>query len=148
VLTGPTDETRVTDSSVVVRGTVSPSTATVTILGQRVAVSNGSFTTQVPLTPGTNIIDVLAGAPEAVAAMDAVRVYRQALVQVPNVSGDSPGDAQQRLRTDGFVAKTHSTDGFLDSLLPISDGVCGTTPPAGRSLPPGSTITIVESVNC
>jgi hypothetical protein len=148
VLAGPVDQARVTDSSIVVHGTVSPASATVTIAGQRVPVTHGAFTADVSLTPGTNIIDVLAGAPHAAAAMGAVRVYRQALVHVPDVSGDSPGDAQSRLRAVGLVPKTVDNDPFFDSLLPISNGVCGTTPSAGRSVLPGSVVTVTVSKSC
>jgi hypothetical protein len=148
VLAAPVDGTRVTNASVAISGTVSPAGASVLVLGQRVTVRHGAFSAQVSLQPGTNIIDVMAGAPRAPAAMAAVRVFRQVLVSVPNLVGDSPSDATSALRARGLVARTRDNDGFLGALIPTSPSVCSTTPPGGRQVLPGSPVTVTVSKTC
>jgi len=55
----------VRDETVVLRGTVSPAGATVLVHGRRVEVAGGTFEATVGLEAGTNVIDVLASAPDA-----------------------------------------------------------------------------------
>jgi hypothetical protein len=146
-LTAPTDGARVTSDSITISGSVSPA-ASVLILGQRVPVARGAFTTRVSLQPGTNIIDVLAGAPHALATMTAVRVYRQVEVTVPDVSGDSPSAADRALQSAGLVARVVNNGQFFDFLIPTSPQVCSSSPGAGRSVAPGSTVTLSVSKTC
>src|SRR5437764_12282578 len=68
--------------SATITGTVSPSVATVLVLGHQVHVRRGGFSAEVALEPGTNIIDVLAGAPRSRDAMSAVRVVRLVYITV------------------------------------------------------------------
>jgi hypothetical protein len=148
-LSAPTAGTRVTSGSVVVSGTVSPAVgASVLVVGQHVTVTGGGFSTSVALQPGSNLIDVLAAAPRTRAAMTALRVYRLVDVTVPDLSGDTPGAATRALRALGFEARVQNSDQFFDFLLPISPEVCSSSPPAGRSLPPGSVVTLSVAKTC
>lgn len=131
-----------------IAGTVAPATATVLVLGRRVQVREGSFTTAVSLAPGTNIVDVLAGAPRERDAMSAVRVFRQVYVTVPDLSGDTPSAAQRQLTTLGLVADINKDDAFFSFLIPGGDSVCGTDPARGARLAPGSTVTVAVSKTC
>src|SRR5690349_2796771 len=70
----PTDSATTRGTSVTVRGTVEPSGATVTVLGQSAEVVGGSFTAQVDLQPGANVIDLAATAPRRGPALTAFRV--------------------------------------------------------------------------
>jgi hypothetical protein len=135
-------------ASATISGTVSPSGATVLVLGHTVTLHRGSFTTQVSLVPGTNIIDVLAGGARERDAMSAVRVFRQVYVSVPDLSGDSPDDASQQLHALGLVADVSKDDPFFSFLIPGSDSVCGTEPAAGAKLAPGSTVKVTVSKTC
>jgi hypothetical protein len=147
-LSDPLDGTRVTNSSIVVSGDVSPAGATVMVTGRSVPVTRGSFTTRVPLRPGTNLVDVLAGAAHAQAAMTAVRVYRQVYISIPDLSGDSPDSAARTLHGLGLVAKIQNRSAFFDFLLPSAPQVCGTSPGAGHSVLPASVVTVTVSKSC
>ncbi|MGA2930095.1 MAG: hypothetical protein ABSG43_29720 [Solirubrobacteraceae bacterium] len=147
-LAAPADGTRIFATSIAVSGSVSPSSASVLVVGRSVPVSDGSFSTRVALKPGTNLVDVLAGAPDADQAMNVVRVYRELPVVVPAVAGDSVSAAQGRLRSVGLVAQLHDTDGGLDFLLPLPRHACSTSPPAGRGVAPQSTVVVTVSKFC
>jgi PASTA domain/Glucodextranase, domain B len=148
-LAAPTDGTVVTNGSVTVSGSVSPVGARVLVLGQSVATAqNGTFSAEVQLQPGTNLVDVLAGAAHDKAAMTAVRVYRQILVTVPNVSNDSPSVATKALQALGLHVQIDDTDPFYSFLIIGSKDVCGISPGAGRRVPPGTKITISVSKTC
>lgn len=144
----PADGTTTLGSQVVVSGTVAPGAATVLVAGQQVAVSGGSFSARVPVRPGANVIDVLAGAPRAPAAMSAVRVYRLLPVAVPAVEGQSSSTAVTTLTRLGLRPRVHDVGGFLQSLLPMSEQVCSTDPPAGQLLAPGSAVQLQVAVFC
>jgi hypothetical protein len=145
----PADGTVVTNGSVTVSGSVSPVGARVLVLGQPVATAqNGTFSAEVQLQPGTNLVDVLAGAVHDKAAMTAVRVYRQILVTVPNVSNDSPNAATKALQALGLHVKINDTDPFYSFLIIGSKDVCGISPSPGRRVAPGTTITISVSKTC
>lgn len=147
-LSEPVDGATVTNGSVTVSGSVSPTGARVLVLGHAIATSHGTFSTRVQLQPGMNLVDVLAGAVHAKAAMTAVRVYRQVLVTVPNVSNDSPSSAAKALEALGLHVHTDDTDPFYSFLIPESKGVCGTSPRAGRRVLPGTTVTLSVSKTC
>ena len=66
---------------------MSPRTASVLVAGRRVKVDGGTFSTQVDLTAGTNVVDVLAGSTHSPAAMAAVL--------------DRPGGDDRGARRDG-----------------------------------------------
>jgi hypothetical protein len=145
---GPTDGLRTLGSEVSVSGTVSPPSVTVLVLGQRVAVSSGSFTTRVPVKPGANVLDVIASAPRARGAMSAVRVYRQILVTIPDLSGRSPAQAATELTRLGLAPSVQESGGFFQSLIPTSPQVCQTSPPAGRAVAPGSAVQVQAAKLC
>ena len=60
-VSSPSDGSVVRTSRITVRGTVSPPTATVQVLGRQAQVGNGIFTVSVPIHTGNNDIDVVAG---------------------------------------------------------------------------------------
>jgi hypothetical protein len=144
----PVDGTTVTTGSVTVSGSVTPLATSVLVLGHRVAVNHGSFSAQVQLQPGSNLLDVLAGTAHTKAAMTAVRVYRQILVTIPDVSNDSPPDAAKALVALGVHVQLKDTDPFYSFLIPGGQSVCGTSPSAGHRVDPGATVTISVSKVC
>jgi hypothetical protein len=148
-IAAPADGVRVSSTTIRVSGTVSPAGVTLTVLGRPVPVRHGTFSTRVPLLPGTNIIDVLAGAPNSRAAMTAVRVVRYVVVAIPDLGGESASQASDALTAIGLVPRVHtSPGGFFDFLLPISPQVCSTTPNSGRSVPLGTTVTVNVAKVC
>jgi hypothetical protein len=147
-LAAPSDGARLLQDTVNVSGTVSPATATVTVEGKRVTVSGGAFDTQVQLAPGQNVVDVMAGAQDSAAAMTALRVYREMMVEVPDLVGQSPSDASDALTAKGLKPKVENDDSGFDFFLPSSRHVCGTDPDAGSKVAPGSTVTVIASKSC
>lgn len=63
VVTSPTSGSVIAADNVTVRGTVTPTNATVQIQGQPAAVGNGVFTGTATLHPGKTTIDVIGSAP-------------------------------------------------------------------------------------
>jgi hypothetical protein len=147
-LSEPVDGAVVTSGSVTVSGSVSPLSASVLVLGHAIATAHGTFSTQVQLQPGTNLVDVLAGAVHDKAAMTAVRVYRQILVTIPKVTNDSPDGATKALEGLGLHVHIDDTDPFYSFLIPGSRDVCSTNPGAGRRVLPGTTVTVSVSKTC
>jgi Glucodextranase, domain B/PASTA domain len=147
-LTAPEDQVTILARDVQVTGTVSPRRATVLVAGQRVAVQAGSFAVRVPVRAGTNVIDVIAGAPHASGAVTAVRVYRQLPVAVPALSGQSSASATSQLIGRGLRAKVVDVGGFFQSLIPGSSQVCRTSPPAGQQLAPGTQVVVQVAKLC
>jgi hypothetical protein len=147
-VSSPSDGSQVHTSSVTISGSVKPPGATVLVLGRPVPVAHGSFSAQVQLAPGVNIVDVLAGAPRARSAMNAVRVTRQVYVQVPDLGGADVSDAQDQLTALGLVPQVKKSDPFYAILLPESDAVCETSPAGGAHVAPGSTVTVTVSKTC
>lgn len=148
-LAAPADDTKVAAGAINVSGTVSPWQANVLVAGHAVTVNDdGSFTTSVPLAVGANLIDVIAGAPHAQSAMNAIRVVRLALVAVPKVDGKSDKDAKQLLTAAGFKAKIDGSSDLLDDLIPGSSQVCSQSPKSGTKVVPGSTVTLHTAKIC
>ena len=147
-LAAPSDGARLLQDTVHISGTVSPAGSTVTVEGRRVTVSGGEFDTEVPLDPGQNVVDVMAGAEGSAAAMTAVRVYREMLLEVPDLVGQKPSDASDALTAKGLKPKVESSDSGFDFLLPGSQQVCATNPDAGSKVQPGSTVTLVTGKFC
>jgi Glucodextranase, domain B len=75
-IAAPADGSSVRADRVAVRGTVTPSDATVQILGRSVQVGNGVFAGSVPLHPGANTIDVVASAAGSAPATATITVTR------------------------------------------------------------------------
>jgi beta-lactam-binding protein with PASTA domain len=147
-IAAPGDGSRLLQDSVHVTGTVSPASAGVTVAGKRVPVSGGSFDTDVKLVPGQNVVDVLAGADGSAAAMTAVRVYRELMVQVPDVVGQKPSAAADQLTAKGLKPQTENSDGGFDFFIPGSRTVCATDPDAGSKVAPGSTVKLITGKLC
>jgi hypothetical protein len=145
----PADMALLRDATVEVHGVVSPRTARVTVEGKNVDVSSGRFSVQVDLQPGTNLIDVVAGAAGgARPAMVALRVRRQVTVRVPDLTGYTPSDAKDALAGLGLEADVQETGGFFDFLLPENARVCDTDPPPGTQVNPGTTVTVNAAKSC
>lgn len=148
-ITSPADQGAVRDGRVEIRGTVSPSGATVRVRGAEADVSGGAWTAQVSLEPGVNVVDVMASAGDARPALTAVRVRRIVEVEVPDVTGLSADDAQKALE-DAHLEADLQTDkgGFFDDLLGGSPNVCDTDPAGGESVSPGTTVTVHLARDC
>jgi hypothetical protein len=145
----PADMALLREDSVEVHGIVQPPTARVTVEGKDVDVSDGRFSTRVELLPGTNLIDVFAGAPEgARPAMVAVRVRRQVTVAVPDLLGFPPSDAEDALAGLGLEADVQEAGGLIELLLPEDARVCETDPAAGTDVDPGTTVKVFAAKRC
>jgi hypothetical protein len=145
----PTDLALVHDNPVDVHGVVSPADAQVSVEGHDVDVSGGRWSAQVSLQPGTNLIDVFAGATGgARPAMVAIRVRRQVKVTIPDLTGFTPSDAKDSLAGLGLQADVKEASGILEFLLPEDARVCQTDPPAGSDVDPGSTVKVFAAKQC
>jgi Glucodextranase, domain B/PASTA domain len=145
----PGDTATVESGTVYVRGTVEPPTAQVRVLGRPASVSGGSFSIQVPLEPGSNVVDVIASATGRAPMLTAFRVTRQVMVVVPDLAGQDVGDAEDSLKGLGLeVDARRGTDGFLDGLLPGSPKVCTQRPAAGEKVRKGTTVIVVAAKGC
>ena len=135
--------------SVEVHGVVSPANAHVAVEGKDVDVRRGRFSARVGLLPGTNLIDVVAGADRgARPAMVAVRVRRQVTLAVPDLVGYTPSDAQDALAGLGLKPDVKRAGGLIELLLPEDARVCKTDPPSGTDVDPGSTVTVYAAKRC
>jgi hypothetical protein len=145
----PDDMQTVRDAQVELRGTVRPSSATVTVRGKQASNASGTWSAQVDLEPGVNVVDVLASAGSARPALTAVRVRRVVDVEVPDLTGLSADDAKQQLQ-DADLKADLQTDkgGFFDELLGGDPRVCQTSPEAGATVDPGTTVVVQLARNC
>ena len=147
-VSSPSDTALVLGSTVQVTGSVSPSTAQVQVQGRRAQVSGGRFSSEVPLEPGPNVIDVAATARNRSAALTAFRVTREQRVTVPDLVGAGVDDAERRIERRGLSLDRTRGGGFLDSLVPKGLGVCEQEPAAGREVRRGSTVRVVVARAC
>jgi hypothetical protein len=144
----PADMQLLHQSQVEVHGVVAPANAEVRVEGRVIGVSGGRFSTMVSLLPGTNLIDVQAGAKNARPAMVALRVRRQVTVKVPDLTGFSPSDAKDQLAGLGLKADVKEAGGILEFLLPEDARVCQQEPTPGTQVDPGTTVTVHTAKNC
>ena len=144
----PSDTALVLGSTVRVSGSVSPSSARVQVQGKRAQVSGGRFTSEVPLEPGPNVIDVAATASNRSAALTAFRVTREQRVGVPDIVGAGLEDAERSIQRRGLTLESERGGGFLDSLVPKGLGVCEQEPAAGSQVRRGSTVRVVVARAC
>lgn len=145
----PSDQDTVREERVQLRGTVSPSGATVLVRGAKASVSGGSWSADVDLEPGVNVVDVLASAGTARPALTAVRVRRVVEVTVPDVVGLSADDARQQLEDANLEADLQTENGgFFDELLGGSPRVCDTTPSGGASVAPQTRVEVHLARDC
>jgi PASTA domain/Glucodextranase, domain B len=147
-LSNPADAGTVEGDAVEVTGRVVPSASTVQVLGRDVDVSAGSFTTEVALEEGANLIDVTASAPGRRPVSTALRVVREVPVEIPDLRGDDPEEAVQTLEGLGLEAETRRGGGLLDDLLPGEIAVCATDPEDGTRVRPGTTVTLEVAKVC
>src|SRR4051794_6594609 len=96
-LSSPADTAVVRSETVEISGTVRPARARVEILGRAVSVHGGAFTTEVPLEPGANLIDVAASATGRRPDFEATRVVREERVPIPDVVGLDADTAKDQL---------------------------------------------------
>ena len=145
----PADAGTVQDESVDVSGTVRPRGADVRVAGQEAQVHDGSWSIDVPLEPGSNVLDVTATAPGRSPGVTALRVVRQMPIPIPAGLDELPPDeARSRLEGLGFRVREERRGGLLDRLLPGQLGVCGTDPKAGDALLAGETVTLEVAKVC
>jgi hypothetical protein len=147
-LSAPGDAKSVRAESVRVQGTVSPSGASVEVNGESASVSGGTFTAEVSLNPGQNVIDVTASAPGRRPDADALRVTRDIRVEIPDLVGQSREDGLQRLKDLGLEPDEQRSGNFLDRFFGGEEQVCELDPRAGELVDPGSTVTITVAPNC
>jgi hypothetical protein len=147
-IVGPVDSQVVHDDQVELRGRVRPRGARVLVAGRPATVDGRSFRAVVHLREGGNVIDVGASAPGRAATFTAVRVSRQTLVPVPDLTGAESGDAVDRLAALGLRADVRHESGLLDRLLPSSWMVCETDPPADTELPRDEVVVLTVSKTC
>jgi hypothetical protein len=147
-VTAPADMAIVRSETVEVRGSVEPAGAAVRVLGRQARVSGGTFSAEVPLEPGANVIDVMATARGRAPAMTAFRVTRELPVEVPDLSGDEVPEVQKKLGAVGLQPEVTRGGGLLDELLPGEPAVCEQDPEAGAEVRRGTTVHVVVSRSC
>lgn len=147
-ITAPADAAVVPDGSVEVRGLVHPRGARVLVLGRPVRVARGEFRTVVPLRAGSNLIDVGASARGAAPAWDALRITREVLRKLPDLTGETRDDAVDRLEALGLSAEVEEHGDFLDELLGGDWIVCESDPAAGSEVPWGTGVKLIVARGC
>jgi hypothetical protein len=147
-LASPADAGTVEGDAVEVTGRVVPARSSVRILGRDVDVTAGSFTTEVVLDEGANLIDVTASAPGRRPVSTALRVVREVPVEVPDLRGDDPEEAVETLEGLGLDAEVRRGGGLLDDLLPGEVAVCESDPEDGTRVRPGTTVTLEVAKVC
>jgi hypothetical protein len=147
-VSAPGDTKSVRAESVHVQGKVSPSGADVEVNGEAASVSGGTFSADVSLNPGENVIDVTASAPGRRPDADAVRVTRDMRVEIPELVGQPSDDAESRLKDLGLDVKEEQSGSFLDRFFGGQQQVCELHPGGGELVDPGSTVTVTIAPNC
>lgn len=147
-VTAPADGALVRGGTVDVRGSVSPASADVSVLGRPALVTGGEFTAVVPIEPGVNIVDIAASAPRRRPAFATLRVTRDVLVAVPDLTGVVEQDIDARLEPFGLQASVQRDGGILDVLRPGERAVCEQEPVGGSRVRRGRTVRVVVSKNC
>ena len=147
-VSSPADMAGVQSETVEVRGTVEPAGANVRVLGEAADVSGGTWSTQVPLNPGANVIDVIATARGRGSAMTAFRVTREMPVEVPDLDGLEVPDVEKQLSDAGLRAAVDERGGLLEDLLPGEPVVCEQDPEPGAEVRRGTTVRVEVSRGC
>ena len=142
-VSSPTDGSRVETATATISGVVTPHSSQILVLGHGVSASaDGSFSTTVTLSPGTNLVDVIASAPHSRPAMVSLRVVRYVMISVPNVLGKSPSAAAAALRNAGLKPELHGDSNPLAFLLPLPEQVCSQYPGAGTQVAPDTAVAL------
>jgi len=147
-LSSPADAAVVRGETVAIRGTVAPAGARVQVLGRRVAVDGGSFSTDVTLEPGANLIDVAASARGRRPEFAAMRVVFEQRVALPDVVGRDADTVQDELEGLGLGVVRQNAGGFFDPILPGDPKVCEMRPAAGERVLPGTEVTVLVARDC
>ena len=147
-ISGPSDGSTLRRGTADVRGSVSPRSSSVTVLGRPALVTDGRFTVVVPLEPGVNVIDVMATAPRRLPTMTALRVTRDILVSVPNLEGLLEDELAARLDPLGLEVDVERGGGLFDVLNPGDARVCEQEPEAGVRVRRGREVLVVVAKRC
>jgi hypothetical protein len=147
-ISGPPDGSTLRRGTADVRGSVSPRSSAVTVLGRPALVSDGRFTVVVPLEPGVNVIDVMATAPRRLPAMTALRVTRDVLVTVPDLTGALEDELEARLEPLGLRADVERGGGLFDVLRAGDPRVCEQEPDGGARVRRGREVRVVVAKRC
>ncbi|MBW3607422.1 MAG: PASTA domain-containing protein [Actinobacteria bacterium] len=147
-IAAPSDGSTLRRGTADVRGSVSPRASSVTVLGRPALVSDGRFTVVVPLEPGVNVIDVIATAPRRLPTLTALRVTRDVLVTVPDLTDLPEDEVEARLEPLGLEAQVERGGGLFDVLRPGEPVVCEQEPEAGARVRRGREVVVVVAVRC
>jgi hypothetical protein len=144
----PADGGTVENEQVEVRGRVVPAASEVQVRGERVDVSGGTFSAEVTLVEGANLVDVAAAMPGRRPASTAIRITRILPVEIPDVEGEPADEAIAQLEDLRLDVVTRRGGGILDDLLPGGVDVCELDPAPGTKVRPGSTVTVEVARSC
>jgi Glucodextranase, domain B/PASTA domain len=147
-VSAPSDTAVVHGATMQVRGTVNPPGARVKVQGHIAQVNGGTFSSNVTLDQGANVIDVAASASGRSVAMTAFRVTREERVSVPQLVGLSLDDAKSEAAKGDLKLQTERGGGFLDPLVPRRLGVCEQSPTAGKQVRRGTTVQLLVARSC
>ena len=147
-ISAPSDGATLRRGTADVRGSVSPRASAVTVLGRPALVDDGRFTVVVPLEPGINVIDVMATAPRRLPTMTAVRVTRDVLVTVPDLTGLLEDELDARLDPLGLRSDVERGGGLFDVLRPGQPVVCRQAPEPGARVRRGREVQVVVAKRC
>jgi Glucodextranase, domain B/PASTA domain len=144
----PQDTGATRDASVQVSGSVAPASARVLVMGERVAVSGGRFSTTVALREGANVIDVGASAPAHQAIWRALRVTRHSMIAVPDLLGHEADEASTAIEDLGLKVHVDVDDDLLDAFRSRPRIVCSMDPEPETQVQPGDEVDLVVSKTC
>jgi len=147
-VTAPADGTLVRGGTVDVRGRVSPRSAHVRVLGRPALVTDGAFTVVVPLEPGPNVIDVAASAGRRRPAFAALRVTRDILVTMPDLTDVVEEELDAQLEPAGLRPSIERAGGILEALRSGPRIVCEQQPAAGKRVRRGRTVQVLVAKRC
>ena len=147
-ISAPADTAVVQGASMLVSGRVSPAGARVRIQGRAARVSGGTFSAEVKLAQGPNVIDVAAMARGRAAALTAFRVTREERVAVPDLVGLAADDAAREAERLDLKLESERGGGFLDPLVPRRMGVCEQSPRPGKQVRRGAAVNVVVARSC
>lgn len=147
-ISAPVDTAVVQGASMLVSGHVSPPGARVRVQGRAARVSGGTFSSEVKLAQGPNVIDVAATASGRAAALTAFRVTREERVAVPELVGLAVDDAAREAGRLDLKLESERGGGFLDPLVPRRIGVCEQSPRPGKQVRRGTAVSVLVARSC
>jgi hypothetical protein len=138
-VTAPTSGTVIAGNNVTIRGTVTPTNATVLVQGKPAAVGNGVFTAEATLHAGKTTVDVIGSAPGATPGSTSVSVTQQS-------SGGSGGSSHKSSPGGGSSGGGSSGGGVAHEVAPSSGGGGETSCGGDLSVGPATTCEFAEDV--